>query len=510
MDIVLLFVRLLLAAIFALAAVGKLADLAGSRRSVAEFGVPSALAGPLAVLLPPAELAVAAALIPTATAWWGALGAVGLLLLFIVGIGVNLARGRRPDCHCFGQLHSAPAGWSTLGRNGVLAAMAALIVLQGRGGAGPSMVGWAGDLSGVQLLGFICGLVVLGLLVAQWSLLLAMLRQNGRVLVRLAAVEEALADAGLAPAENGTQSAVGLPVGAPAPTFSLPDLRGEEVTLESLRAPGKPVLLTFIDPDCGPCAEIFPQINRWQREHAEMFTVWLVSQLDAEENRVKVAEKYGVHNIVLQDDWEVAEAYQVQGTPSAVFVSPEGTIDSPLGEGPDGVEELVARMLGGTQAQEEPVPDSNNAAVVGHATREGVSKGPRKVGEPAPTFGLSDLEGRTVSLRDYQGDQTLLLFWSPDCGYCQEILPDIKRLEADTPEDASRILIVSEGTVEENKAMGLSSTVVLDGDYALSDAFGVQGTPSAVLVDAEGNVASEVAAGVSPVLNLARSGRAVV
>ena len=51
-------------------------------------------------------------------------------MLFVVGIGVNLARGRNPECHCFGQLHSAPAGWKTLARTGALAAVAGLLVWQ--------------------------------------------------------------------------------------------------------------------------------------------------------------------------------------------------------------------------------------------------------------------------------------------------------------------------------------------------------------------------------------------
>ena len=61
--------------VFVAAGAAKLADRAGSRQAVAAFGVPS-LATPLATLLPLAELAVAAALIPAASAWWGALGAL--------------------------------------------------------------------------------------------------------------------------------------------------------------------------------------------------------------------------------------------------------------------------------------------------------------------------------------------------------------------------------------------------------------------------------------------------
>src|SRR5918997_3586323 len=134
MDTVVLLARLLLAAVFVVAGIAKLADREGSRQAVADFGVPAVLASPLGILLPLAELAVAIALIPTATALWGAIGALALLLLFVVGIGANLARGHRPDCRCFGQLHSAPAGWSTLARNGVLAAVAGFLVLRGMGG----------------------------------------------------------------------------------------------------------------------------------------------------------------------------------------------------------------------------------------------------------------------------------------------------------------------------------------------------------------------------------------
>ena len=128
---------------FLVAGLAKLADLVGSRQAMRDFGVPTRLATPFGLLLPLAELAVAVALIPTAWAWWGAIGALALLLLFVGGISYNLARGRQPDCHCFGQLHSAPAGWPTLIRNLVLAALAGVVVAFGRSTPGPSVwTGW--------------------------------------------------------------------------------------------------------------------------------------------------------------------------------------------------------------------------------------------------------------------------------------------------------------------------------------------------------------------------------
>jgi peroxiredoxin len=509
----LLIARLLLAGIFLVAGVAKLADRAGSRQAIINFGVPGALASPLGILLPLAELAVAAALIPTSTAWWGALGTLALLLLFVAGISINLARGRKPDCHCFGQLHSAPAGWSTLLRNGALAAVAGFILWEGREGAGPSAVSWLGALSTVQLLALVGGLLALALLAAAGWFLVHVLRQNGRLLVRVEALEERLASGDAAVPEAEAPQAepeTGLPVGAEAPAFSLQGLYGETLTLEALRARGKPVMLLFTDPNCGPCTTLLPEVGRWQHEHVEKLTISLISRGTPEENRTKSAE-HGVVSVFLQEDWEVSEHYQVEGTPSAVLVQPDGTIGSPLAAGPEEIRSLVTRTVGEPaqlpvhpqQAQGEPCPNCGQVhADNGQATQQAAPAGPA-IGEPAPPLKLPNLRGKKVNLAAFRGKKTLVLFWNPGCGFCQQMLDDLKDFEANPPEGAPKLLVVSSGTVAENVAMGLRSTVVLDQNFSAGSAFGANGTPMAVLVDEEGNIGSELAAGAPAVLALA-------
>src|SRR5579864_2588346 len=102
MATVALALRLVLAAVFLTASVGKLLDLKGSRRAVRDFGVPERAAGFVGTALPLAELAVALALVFRPSARWGAAVALLLLLGFIAGIARALARGEQPDCHCFG------------------------------------------------------------------------------------------------------------------------------------------------------------------------------------------------------------------------------------------------------------------------------------------------------------------------------------------------------------------------------------------------------------------------
>jgi peroxiredoxin/uncharacterized membrane protein YphA (DoxX/SURF4 family) len=489
MSLLLLFARLLLCALFLVAGLAKLADLAGSRQAMRDFGVPDKLADFFGVLLPLAELAVAVVLVLSLTAWWGAVGALTLLLIFVTGIGYNLALGRTPDCHCFGQLHSAPAGWSTLIRNLVLAGIAGLVVAFGRHATGPGVLELLAQLTVNQKVGLVVGALVLVLLIGEGWVLVQTMTQQGRLLLRIEALEARL---GMAASQSAVRT-VGLPVGTPAPTFDLPGLNGETATLQTLRSLGKPVVLLFTDPGCGPCTALLPEVGQWQRDHTTKMILALVSRGTVEANRAKVTEP-GVTDVLLQKDREVAQAYQAHGTPSAVVIRQDGAIGSSLAQGADAIRVLIAATLNGTL----PVTAAQGAAVAPRPPA-----GP-KIGEPAPDFSLPDLVGKTVRLSDFRGSPTLVLFWRPSCGFCERMLPDLKVWETNARNGAPRLLVVSTDSVADNQAMGLRSPIVLDNKgMSVGRQFGANGTPMAVLVDAEGKIASELAAGAPAVLELA-------
>ena len=514
MDLLLLAARLLLAAVFAVAGLAKLADLPGSRRAARGFGVPSRLAAPFGLLLPMVELAIAVALVPRASARYGAVAALMLLVLFVLAIVANLARGRRPECHCFGQLHSRPAGWMTVARNVALAAVAGFVAWQGWDNPGRSVIAWAGDLSTTERVGVIGGLLALGLLAAVGWLAFHLLGQNGRLLTRLDALEAAMAASGRAPipapapVPAPAAPELGLPVGAPAPAFKLPGLHGETLTLDALRAPGKPVILVFSDPGCGPCNGLLPDIGRWQREHADRFTVALVSRGTPGANRPKSAE-HGVNRILLQRDSEVAEAYQASGTPIGVVVGPDGRIASSLAPGADAIRALVGRTLG-TPSGAVPAPNAL-IPVVAPSGGSGSNGSDVKaepsvaaIGDRAPLLTFPSLTGRPMGIGDFRGYQTLVLFWDPSCGFCQQMQDDLRAWELNRPAGAPKLLVISSETEEANRTLGIHAPIVLDPGFEAGRAFGASGTPSAVLVDAQGKVASPVGAGAEAVMALAR------
>ncbi|HEV2121352.1 MAG TPA: TlpA disulfide reductase family protein, partial [Chloroflexota bacterium] len=150
------------------------------------------------------------------------------------------------------------------------------------------------------------------------------------------------AKAGLEASDAGLPvgTTAGLPVGTTAPAFSLSALEGETVTLDRLRAGGKPVVLVFTDPGCGPCLALMPEIGRWQQNHGQSLTLALVSRGTREANAAEVRE-HGISRVLLQQDREVAQAYQSIATPSAVLIHPDGTIGAPTALGSEAIRSLL-------------------------------------------------------------------------------------------------------------------------------------------------------------------------
>ncbi len=377
-------IRIVLAAVFAVAGLAKLLGAAGSRGALEGFGVPRRAARLAGTVLPVAELAITAGLLVPASAWWSALAAAGLLAVFMAAIGVSMARGAAPDCHCFGRLHSAPVSWRTQVRNGVLAAAAGAAVLAGRGASGLSPVRWTGQLNAAEL-GLAAAVAVLCAVAAgQGWFLYRLSRHNGRVLARLENLEQRIgvggppSAAGLAGGRqaSGQGPVRGLAVGVPAPDFELPAADGRRVSLRALLGRGLPVLLVFSAPGCGHCDALLPQLAAWQHQHRDRLTVALASRRPAGQTAA-TPETHGVRDVLVQANREIAEAYGANGTPSAVLIAANGTIASPLAWGAQAITQLIHSAT------------SNGLPAVPAAARAASAAGPRSQDKPGPAAGAA-------------------------------------------------------------------------------------------------------------------------
>src|SRR5439155_9027189 len=132
-----------------------------------------------------------------------------------------------------------------------------------------------------------------------------------------------------------------------------------------------------------------------------------------------------------------------------------------------------------------------------HHAAQGLTNGTR-----APEVRLPDLDGDVVDLADFRDRLTVLLFWSPSCGFCQQMLPALRTWVAERPPDAPELLVLATGSVEDNRAQGLAARVLQDPDFATARQFGASGTPQAVLVGPDGGIASPLARGTDAAFRL--------
>src|SRR5262245_14513306 len=116
----------------------------------------------------------------------------------------------------------------------------------------------------------------------------------------------------------------GLKPGKKAPDFTLPSVAGTEVGLSSFA--GRKVLLVFVQPGCGPCRDITPELNRLHGNGAVQVVV--VSNGDREANRKWTGEVQARFPVVTQERLSLSRRYEAFATPFAFLIDAKGVIRS--------------------------------------------------------------------------------------------------------------------------------------------------------------------------------------
>ncbi|HXY73487.1 MAG TPA: PqqD family peptide modification chaperone [Actinomycetota bacterium] len=131
------------------------------------------------------------------------------------------------------------------------------------------------------------------------------------------------------------------------------------------------------------------------------------------------------------------------------------------------------------------------------------------IGEELPTFALPAIDGSIVNLESLRGSQVLLVNWSPHCGFCERVAPELAAMQPALASRDVRMVFLSAGNAEDNRALldsaGIQAQVLLReaGEHEIEDPFPAMGTPVAYLLDAEGRIAAPLAYGAGEVPGLA-------
>jgi len=406
------------------------------------------------------------------------------------------------------------------------------------------------------------------ILVSLWVGFYQLFKQQGRILIRLDELESRSSSGHHGLEHSGEHAAApGLPIQSGFPAFSLPDLKGNVVSLEDLR--GRRVLVVNWNFECGFCDSIAPQLASlepsFQQRNVQLL---LLAHGESAPNQEGATEHGLKCPILLVNGREEGGAFETEGTPVAYLVDEEGRVAAPVARGADhvlalalelagpqppalGTEQVAAGRNGDADAShsaDTPQPHRLNLPgfllkyeiglgdlikrmtsalgikpCVGCERRaatlnrwlvlSGVGGKGLPAGTSAPDFQLPDLQGQMVSLQEYRGRRVLLFFSDPQCGPCDELAPHLVRAYRERANDGVSIVVVGRGSVEENRRKaqqhGMEFPVLLqDRKWRVSKAYDILATPAAFLIGENGLIASNPAVGKDAILALVHNGRA--
>jgi cytochrome c biogenesis protein CcmG/thiol:disulfide interchange protein DsbE len=112
----------------------------------------------------------------------------------------------------------------------------------------------------------------------------------------------------------------------------------------------------------------------------------------------------------------------------------------------------------------------------------------------APDFALKSSDGKTIKLSDYKGKVVIIDFWATWCPPCRKGIPDLISIQNDYKNDVVIIGISldSEKTLKDVpgfiKSYGINYPIVFGDDKVVAAYGGIEGIPTAFVVDKKGNV----------------------
>jgi peroxiredoxin len=131
---------------------------------------------------------------------------------------------------------------------------------------------------------------------------------------------------------------------------------------------------------------------------------------------------------------------------------------------------------------------------------------PLVAGADAPNFTLEDENQKQVTLADYKGKKTLLVFSSESCPYCEDYYPVLNAFKETQPNVEVVIMQLQSDAIHNKiykEQQGINATI-LAATQAEAQSYKIQKTPTSVLLDEEGKIiASETITKLDDLFNFA-------
>lgn len=125
-----------------------------------------------------------------------------------------------------------------------------------------------------------------------------------------------------------------------------------------------------------------------------------------------------------------------------------------------------------------------------------------KIGDRAPDFAITDLQGNLISSEKWRGFPVILRFWDTECKYCRADTPIINSYFDKYQQRGLKVLYVATGneTVERVKnfinELDIIFPVAIDHDLSLATAYQIRIVPQTIFIGPDRKIITAVLGGL--------------
>jgi cytochrome c biogenesis protein CcdA/peroxiredoxin len=281
---------------------------------------------------------------------------------------------------------------------------------------------------------------------------------------------------------------VGLEVGQRAPDFEVNTLDGDTIKLSDLR--GQAVLLNFWATWCGPCRIEMPEFQTiYELERDKGFTILAIDFRESRDQVEPFVEDLGLtFTIGLDQSGDINQQYRVSSYPTSILVDGNGIIVLKRSGAING--QILAEELG---KFETTIGGPKEVAKFEFGDIQNLEDIPVgvEVGNRAPEFAITTLQGDTVQLSKLQGKAVLINFWATWCPPCRAEMPAVQSAYEFQAEHGFHVVAVNNAETRSTvqrfvDELDLTFDVGLDEDGDINRQYRVSSYPTSYLVDGNG------------------------
>lgn len=294
-------------------------------------------------------------------------------------------------------------------------------------------------------------------------------------------------------------------LGKQAPAFALKTIDGKDISNATCKESAATVL-NFYAPNCGYCKKQIPRLETVRKDYADKnvrfvnVTMTMGKPFSVDETTSILKELGWTDEIAQDPSNQVGPKFGVTGFPTMVVVGKDGTVQAVhignVGNLETALKSQLDSLIAGKNVAQAAPPGAPPAAPSQPRRRPAEDM----VGQPAPNFTLTTMDGKSVTSKDFgKHSATVLNFVAPNCGFCKRQMPNVEKVRSEFESKGVRFVNVAMKMGSKEfpddeihkifKDAGSNIEIAKDPNNQVGQSFKAQSFPTLFVVDKTGKIA---------------------